>query len=139
MPLFPHHDFSAATTRAGHVGDAIGFLRAGPLEEVCALLAPLIILRAGKVPWPGVFALLIAMRISYHLYYGVGAVVVALWAFGTVVVYLWARSIIGLAIAHSLYDLSALPDEWATRPSQDSFTWFSSCSALWSASGSDGG
>jgi hypothetical protein len=94
------------------VEDVIGFLRTGPLEETCALLAPLVILRAGRVPWPVVFSLLIAMRLLYHLYYGPGAVFLALWAFGATIVYLWARSIIGIAIAHSVYDLTALPSEF---------------------------
>jgi len=111
MPLFPHRTFPAASTGAGQLADAIGFLRAGPLEETCALLAPLLILRAGRVPWAGVFAILVGIRMSYHLYYGGGAVVVMLWASGAVFVYLWARSIIGLAVAHSIYDLTGLPAE----------------------------
>lgn len=112
MALLPHHGFPIQPTDAGRVVDAVGFLRSGPLEEVCALLAPLIILRSARVPWPWVFALLVVIRISYHVYYGFGAVAVVLWSSGAVVVYLWARSIIGLAIAHSLYDLSTLPEEW---------------------------
>jgi hypothetical protein len=93
------------------VGDAIGFLRTGPLEEICALVAPLVILRAGRVPWPGVFGLLIVMRLLYHLYYGPAAIGLAVWAFGAVLVYLWARSIIGIMVAHSLYDLTTFPGE----------------------------
>lgn len=111
MPLLPSHGYPTATTGGGELVDAVGFLQAGPVEEVCALLAPLIILRAARLPWPAVFALLVALRLSYHLYYGPGAVFLTLWALGTVVVYLWARSIIGIAIAHSLFDLSALPAE----------------------------
>jgi hypothetical protein len=93
------------------VGDLIGFLRTGPVEEICALVAPLVILRAGRVPWPGVFGLLIVMRLLYHLYYGPAAFGLALWAFGAAFVYLWARSIIGIMVAHSLYDLTSFPDE----------------------------
>jgi hypothetical protein len=111
MIFLPGPDFPAATTSAGQVGDAIGFLRTGPVEEVCALVAPLVILRAGRVPWPRVFGLVIVMRLLYHLYYGPGAMALALWAFGAAFVYLWARSIIGIMVAHSLYDLTTFPDE----------------------------
>jgi hypothetical protein len=111
MLFLPGPGFPAATTSAGHVGDAIGFLRTGPLEEICALVAPLVILRAGRVPWPGVFGLLIVMRLLYHLYYGPAALAMAPWALGAALVYLWARSIIGIMVAHSLYDLTTLPDE----------------------------
>jgi hypothetical protein len=109
--LLPGPGFPAATNTAGHVGDAIGFVRTGPVEEICALVAPLVILRAGQVPWPVVFGLVVVMRILFHLYYGPAAVTVAVWAFGTAFVYLWARSIIGIMVAHSLYDLTEFPSE----------------------------
>jgi len=111
MLFLPGPGFPAATTSAGQVGDAIGFLRTGPVEEICALVAPLVILRAGRVPWPGVFGLLIVMRLLYHLYYGPGAIAMAPWALGAAIVYLWARSIIGIMVAHSIYDLTAFPGE----------------------------
>jgi len=109
MPLLPTRSYPFDTSGAGQLTDFVGFIRTGPVEEICALLAPLIILRAGRVSWPVVFALLVAIRLSYHVYYGPGVVFMALWAFGTVIVYLWARSIIGIAIAHSLLDLTGLP------------------------------
>jgi hypothetical protein len=111
MIFLPGPGFPDATTTAGHVGNAIGFLRTGPVEEICALVAPLVILRAGRVPWSGVFGLLIVMRLLYHLYYGPAAIGLSLWAFGAALVYLWARSIIGIMVAHSLYDLTTFPDE----------------------------
>jgi hypothetical protein len=111
MVFLPGPGFPAATTSAGHVGDAVGFLRTGPVEEICALVAPLVILRAGRLPWSGVFGLLIVMRLLHHLYYGPGAIAMTLWALGAAFVYLWARSIIGIMVAHSLYDLTTFPDE----------------------------
>lgn len=55
-----------------------------------------------------ILALLVALRLSYHLYYGVGALVLLPWAFLSVVYYRRYRRLWPLIIGHLLWDMFAI-------------------------------
>lgn len=100
---------SLAVGLAASVSSGIGeevFVVAAPV----ALLGPLVVLatrrsaRAGRVVSVALVVLLVAARLSYHLYYGPVVLVLLPWAVLTVVVYLRTRSVLPLMIWHVTYD-----------------------------------
>lgn len=78
-------------------------------EELGVLVAPLLLLRGARYSWPVVVVTLVLLRVSFHIYYGPGAAWLALWAAGMIVVYLRTRAVVGIFVAHALYDLTSAP------------------------------
>jgi len=100
---------SLAVGLAASISSGIGeevFVVAAPV----ALLGPLVAraarrsARAGRIVTTALVVLLVAARLSYHLYYGPVVLVLLPWAVLTVVVYLRTRSVLPLMIWHVAYD-----------------------------------
>lgn len=94
-----------AASMSSGIGEEV-FVVAAPV----ALLGPLVATatrrsaRAGRIVTIALVVLLVAARLSYHLYYGPVVLVLLPWAVLTVVVYLRTRSVLPLMIWHVTYD-----------------------------------
>ena len=84
----------------------IDALMAGPTEEIVVLLLPLVLLRAGRLPWSVVIAGCLALRLAYHVYYGVPALGLEVWALAMIFIYLRTRAVLGMIIAHTMWDVA---------------------------------
>ncbi|HVT70624.1 MAG TPA: CPBP family intramembrane glutamic endopeptidase [Trebonia sp.] len=76
----------------------------GILEEMVALVFVVSTLRQARRPTAEIIVVAVLVRCSYHIYYGVGVVGIAVWAAVFVVLYLRFRSVIPLIIVHFLWD-----------------------------------
>jgi len=98
-------------------------LSSGVGEEVFVVVAPVALLGplvaraarisrgAGTAATLSLVVLMVAARLSYHLYYGAVVVVLLPWAVLTVLVYLRTRAVLPLMIMHVGYDaMLAIPD-----------------------------
>lgn len=107
--FFGESSYPFSSTPAGQWVNTASALTAGPTEELALLVAPIVLLRAARVPWPWVFATLALLRVSFHIYYGWGSGFMVLWAVGVAFVYLRTRAVVGLAVAHTLFDITSAP------------------------------
>jgi membrane protease YdiL (CAAX protease family) len=76
----------------------------GILEEMVALVFVVSTLRQARRPTAEIIIVAVLVRCSYHIYYGVGVVGIAVWAAVFVVLYLRFRSVIPLIIVHFVWD-----------------------------------
>jgi membrane protease YdiL (CAAX protease family) len=76
----------------------------GILEEMIALVFVVSTLRQARRPTAEIIIVAVLIRCSYHIYYGVGIVGIAIWAAVFVVLYLRFRSVIPLIVIHFLWD-----------------------------------
>lgn len=122
-----HHAFPHATTAAGRARGVVADLAAGPTEELAVLVAPLLLLRAARIPWGGTLAILAVIRVLFHVYYGPESVLLVFWAIGMVVVYLRTRAVTGIIVAHLLYDITVTPSAFGAdgSPTQPRSRWSS--------------
>ncbi len=83
----------------------VGALVAGVLEEIVVLgyLVRRLEQRGWSVQWIVVVA--VAIRVSYHLYYGPGVVPIAFWATASVILYLRIRRLLPFIICHVAWDV----------------------------------
>lgn len=86
--------------------DLSSSLTAGPTEEIIVLAAPVVLLRAARMPWSTVILIAAALRLSFHIYYGWATLGLVVWAVGLVIVYAHTRALIGLIVMHSLLDVA---------------------------------
>ncbi|HEV3381184.1 MAG TPA: CPBP family intramembrane glutamic endopeptidase [Trebonia sp.] len=103
----------AYPTGAYFVYAVAGSLQSGVVEEMIALAFVVTTLRQARRPVPEIFIVAVLLRCSYHIYYGVGVIGVAVWA--TLFVWLFLRygSIIPLIVIHFLWDASQfLAEKW---------------------------
>lgn len=79
----------------------------GPAEELALLGLVVVGLRRTGYSWWVVYLVAIAVRVPFHLYYGWGALAIAVWP--AIAVYLYRRSgaIWGLVACHALWDLTS--------------------------------
>ncbi len=106
--LTPHHDLIGADS--SHL--ALVFLLpsllqsvgAGVVEEIVVL--GFLVHRLEQRGWDGwrLYAVCIAVRVSYHLYYGTGAIGLALWAGMSVFLYRRRRRLLTFVGAHIAWD-----------------------------------
>jgi len=94
------------------VGQVAGALQAGIGEEVIVLAIPAAVLRFYRAPTVLALCVLVALRVSYHLYYGwIGVVWLVPWAVVTAAVY-WRwpdwRLLVLLVVDHAVFDLRSL-------------------------------
>lgn len=104
-----------------HAGNArwleiVSSVFAGPTEELALLVAPIVLLRAARVPWKWVWPVLVLIRLSFHIYYGPGVVFLVIWAGAMLFIYQRDRAIIGIVLAHSLFDLRTDPSMFGAAP-----------------------
>ncbi|MCH9275430.1 CPBP family intramembrane metalloprotease [Bifidobacterium amazonense] len=90
----------------------VGTAAEGLVEEPLVLGLVAVGLRRCKVPWTAVAVVAIVLRISLHLYYGPAIVSWALWPLLYVMLYRRIGSIVPMILAHGVYDLSIVLDEW---------------------------
>lgn len=87
-------------------------LAAGVVEETVVLAFVVSTLRQAGRTLPEIFIIAIALRMSYHDYYGPGVVGIAVWAAVFIWLYLRTGSIIPLIIVHFFWDATIF---WSQR------------------------
>ncbi|RZS80066.1 hypothetical protein EV189_3546 [Motilibacter rhizosphaerae] len=86
---------------------------AGPTEELALLALPALLLRrAGEPPWRAGLVLVL-VRLSFHVYYGLPVLGLLPWAV-TAFVLVWRTGrVLPLVVAHSAWDLLSLGAHWS--------------------------
>lgn len=108
---FPKQDYSAVPIAL----TLVVMLMAGPVEELVIVALPALALRSAGVAWWVVFTLSILMRVPFHLYYGWPALAYGVWAGLSVALYRRTGSVLGLIVAHSLWNALTLTDPTTNR------------------------
>jgi membrane protease YdiL (CAAX protease family) len=110
--LTPHiHLITDATTPAlplwFTIPAVVTSINAGIVEEIVVL--GFLVHRLEQRGWDGwrLYAVCIAVRVSYHLYYGTGAIGLLVWAGMMVFLYRRRRRLLTFIAAHVLWDLNA--------------------------------
>lgn len=86
---------------------------AGVVEETVVLAFVVSTLRQARRPLPEIAVVAVLLRCSYHDYYGLGVIGIAVWALAFVWLYLRGGSILPLIVVHFLWDSSIfLGDRW---------------------------
>lgn len=96
-----------ADTGPNNATDFTGSATAGFAEEPLFTLLIPVVLRASGMRWRWIIATSAVLRVSFHIYYGPGAVWLALWAACSVLVVARTGCIWGVAIMHSVNDVSS--------------------------------
>ena len=109
--LTPNHDLAGKDQSDLPVAFLVPFfvsaLSAGVVEEIVVL--GYLVHRLEQRGWDGwrLYAATIAVRISYHLYYGTAVVGFAVWAGVSVLLYRRRRRLLPFIVAHVLWDTCA--------------------------------
>lgn len=74
-------------------------------EPLFTVLIP-VALRASGYRWPTVLVVSAGLRVLFHLYYGPGAIFLAVWAAAAVVVVQRTGCLWGVCVTHGIWDLS---------------------------------
>lgn len=82
---------------------------AGPTEEAVLLGLVVTALRRSGYSWTVVGIVAVLVRIPFHLYYGWGAILLAVWALLFVALYRRTGTIVPMVIAHTVFNIAALP------------------------------
>lgn len=99
-------------------------LAAGIVEETVVLAFVVTTLRQAGRPLVEVVAVAMLLRCSYHDYYGVGVIGIAVWAAVFVWLYLRAGSVLPLIVVHVLWDASIfLGQHWHVLRIVSVFAW----------------
>ena len=94
------------TNAANLLYDAATSINAGITEELVVLgFLVATLLAARRKPWE-IFAVAIALRVSYHLYYGPGAIGITVWAALFAWLFWRTRSLVPLIVIHVWWDLT---------------------------------
>lgn len=99
-------------------------LAAGIVEETVVLAFVVTTLRQARRPLPEIVLVAVLLRCSYHDYYGLGVVGIAVWA--TVFVWLFLRtgSVLPLIVIHVLWDTSIfLGQHWRVVQIATAYAW----------------
>lgn len=91
----------------------LSLLLAGPTEEFVLVGVVATVLRRTGYSWWTVAAVAVVLRIPFHLYYGWGAIGMAVWAVLVAALYRRTGSLLGLAIGHALYNVLTLAGPFA--------------------------
>lgn len=78
---------------------------AGPTEELALLALVVVALRATGHTWPVVVIAAIAVRVPFHLYYGWGAIGLAVWAALMVALYKRTGAIVAIVLEHATFNM----------------------------------
>lgn len=79
---------------------------AGPAEELALLALVVVALRTTSHNWPVVLIAAAAVRIPFHLYYGWGAIGLAVWACLTVLLYKRTGAIAAIILGHATFNMA---------------------------------
>jgi hypothetical protein len=80
-------------------------LQAGPLEEIVVLGFVVTTLQQARRPLAEIVIVALVLRDAFHLYYGLGALGIFVWASLFIWLYLRFRTLIPLIIVHSTWDV----------------------------------
>lgn len=100
------------TTFPVHIPDelagwyTVDLMMAGPAEEFVLIGLVAVALRKAEYGWGYVLVTAVLLRIPFHLYYGWSAITLGLWALAFVVLYRRLGTVIPLALAHALWNLT---------------------------------
>jgi hypothetical protein len=83
-------------------------ISAGLVEEIVVLGFSYRVLERLGLSDRAIIAVLVVLRMSYHLYYGVGALVLLPWAFLSVLYYRRYRRLWPLIVGHAVWDVYAI-------------------------------
>lgn len=90
-----------------------GSLFSGVAEEMVALAFVVTTLRQARRPVAEILIVAVLLRCSYHIYYGVGVIGIAVWAAVFVLLFLRFGSVIPLIVLHFLWDATQfLGERW---------------------------
>lgn len=78
---------------------------AGPAEELALLLLVVTVLRVAGYSWPVVIIAAVAVRIPFHMYYGWGAIGMAIWPVLMVVLYRRTGAILAIILTHASWNM----------------------------------
>jgi uncharacterized protein len=100
-PIYPTQSHAAITAM-----QVVAGISAGIVEEIVVLgfLVRRLEQLGLRPAWVVIIAVLV--RVSYHLYYGWGAVPIALWALVSVLVYLRIRRLLPFILCHIAWDVA---------------------------------
>lgn len=82
---------------------------AGPTEELVLLALVVTALRRAGYSWRVVCIVAVIVRVPFHLYYGWGAIFLAVWAVLMVVLYRRVGTTVPIAAAHAMWDITGTP------------------------------
>ena len=91
---------------------------AGVVEEPVLLALPMALGWRTRWPWPVTLAVMIALRISFHVYYGWVSLFVMPWIAATVVLYRWCPVLWPFVLGHGLFDLLVTLQVYGTANTQ---------------------
>lgn len=92
-----------------------GSVNAGFLEETVALAFVVVTLEQARRPVPEIYLIAVVLRVSYHIYYGPGAVGIVVWAAAFVWLYRRGRSLWPLILLHVYWDMTSFAAK-ASKP-----------------------
>jgi membrane protease YdiL (CAAX protease family) len=109
-----HHLGQPAHHDAAYLVYAVGAsLAAGVVEESVVLAFVVSTLRQARRPLPEIVLVAVLLRCSYHDYYGLGVLGIAVWALTFIWLYLRGGSILPLIVVHVLWDSAIfLGERW---------------------------
>ena len=82
---------------------------AGPTEELVLLALVVTALRRAGYSWRVVCIVAVVVRVPFHLYYGWGAIFLAVWAVLMVALYRRVGTAVPIAAAHAMWDITGTP------------------------------
>ncbi|MEU7132725.1 CPBP family intramembrane glutamic endopeptidase [Streptomyces sp. NPDC046261] len=104
MRLFPSPGY-APTGRTDAGEQLLGNLHSGLVEETLLLALPMAVMTRLRWSWQAQLAVLVALRVPFHLYYGWGAFALCLiWMGGYVLVYRRTQLVWPFMLAHFVYN-----------------------------------
>ena len=91
---------------------------AGVVEEPVLLALPMALGWCARWPWPVTLAVMIALRISFHVYYGWISLFVAPWIAATFVLYRWCPVLWPFVLGHGSFDVLVTRQVYGTANTQ---------------------
>lgn len=88
---------------------ALSGAMAGPMEELALLAVVVTVLRRSGYSWAVVFVVAVIVRVPFHVYYGWGSLMLAVWAVLMVALYRRVGTAVPIAAAHALWNLTGTP------------------------------
>lgn len=111
----PNPNYFAGYSTAEVIASSV---QAGVCEEILVLAVPLVLLertrlarwRLAGVPagWLVIGAVLVLLRMSYHVYRGWATLQFLPWAIAAVAVFYWTRALVAMVVSHALFDAIVL-------------------------------
>jgi membrane protease YdiL (CAAX protease family) len=102
----------------------VASLTAGIVEETVVLAFVVTTLRQARRPLPEIVLVAVLLRCSYHDYYGLGVLGIAIWAAVFVWLFLRTGSVLPLIVVHFLWDTTVfLGQHWHVVQIASAYAW----------------